>query len=86
MNTLFTWGFDIDYNVDSRCIYRENYSVIDYASRVNVEIEEWRVETLKDPRLSMMAQKCGAKFIFMLILLENHQKKHAEFLLACKTE
>jgi len=34
----------------------------------------------------MMANKSQAKFIFMLILLENHQKKHAEFLLACHTE
>jgi len=60
--------------------------VLDYALRVNVDTELWSTDSLSDPRLSIMAHKASAKFLFMLILLENHQKKHSEYLLACTTE
>lgn len=61
------------------------YSVLDHAARAHVDTESFPPVS-SDTRLSQAASKSSAKFLFMLALLENHQKKQSEYLLACKTE
>ncbi|XP_067946301.1 uncharacterized protein [Watersipora subatra] len=66
----------------------DNFTVIDYASRANISTELWKGDQPSTSRPSPTAQKsqAKAKFMFMLLLLQNHQKKHSEFLFSCQSE
>ncbi|CAH1774133.1 unnamed protein product [Owenia fusiformis] len=74
---LFLFVFN-DIIVITKKKSEERYSVIDYTSRINLHTE------LVDDDLNTPVP-VGCKNLFLLVLLENFENKHVEFLLACES-
>lgn len=64
--------------------YSERYIVIDYGQRNTLHIE--LIENPdKNARVLPLGVPSGCKYLFLLVMLDNHEKTQVEMVLSCNS-